>query len=110
MHAGLGWDAGPKSKQNVKKRDSCGSACCGLVCRSPCGSPMWGGKFGHGLLEKALNQTLQHCKNTVTGAKRDAIKYAMGNASRSDAENGSLSPEVTKRLHACRTKLPPRKF
>ena len=26
-------------------RSPCGSACCGLVCRSPCASPMWGANF-----------------------------------------------------------------
>ena len=28
-----------------REASPCGSACCGLVCRSPCGSPMWGANF-----------------------------------------------------------------
>ena len=41
----------------------CGLACCRLVCRLPCGSPMWGGgKFRHGLLEKSLTKTRKNLK------------------------------------------------
>ena len=31
--------------KDTHTRNTCGWACCGLVCRSPCGSPMWVANF-----------------------------------------------------------------
>ena len=50
--------------KQTQERNPCGSACCGLVCGSPRGSPMWGGQFSPW---PAINVTepWRFCRETV---------------------------------------------
>ena len=57
-----------------KAPSPCGSACCGLVCGSPYGSPMWGGgKFRHGLVEKSLKEVCQWLRSRSDKTKQRPI-------------------------------------